>query len=109
MTYRKCLKKNINNFLIIYEDAVRRAKKYMKKKINKFDSNEIKYSNEPINAKVIKDFLPKPEDLVFKEEKVKVTLSLSKRSVEFFKQEAAKYNTAYQTMIRRLLDYCATQ
>lgn len=66
---------------------------------------KIKYSNEPINAKVIKDFLPKPEDLVFKEDKVKVTLSLSKKSVDFFKKSAAKQGTAYQAMIRKLLDY----
>jgi hypothetical protein len=29
---------------------------------------------------------------------------LSKRSVEFFKNEARKHNTQYQRMIRRLLD-----
>lgn len=54
--------------------------------------------------RVIPDFLPAPEDLVFREEGVKVTLALSKRSVEFFKREAAKHNTQYQRMIRRLLD-----
>jgi len=32
------------------------------------------------------------------------TLALSKRSVEFFKREAAKHHTQYQRMIRRLLD-----
>ena len=41
---------------------------------------------------------------MFREEGVKVTLALSKRSVEFFKHEAAKHNTQYQRMIRRLLD-----
>ena len=81
----------------------------MKKKINKLNSSKIKYHNEPINAKVVKDFLPRPEDLVLKEEKVKVTLSLSKRSVDFFKKVATKQGTAYQTMIRRLLDYYVTQ
>ena len=45
-----------------------------------------------------------PEDLVFRDEGVKITLALSKRSVDFFKQEAAKHNTQYQRMIRRLLD-----
>jgi hypothetical protein len=29
---------------------------------------------------------------------------LSKRSIEFFKSEAKKYDTQYQRMIRRLLD-----
>jgi hypothetical protein len=66
---------------------------------------KIKYTDEPIGEpKVVPDFLPAPEDLVFKDEGVKVTLALSRRSVEFFKREAAKHHTQYQRMIRRLLD-----
>lgn len=65
----------------------------------------IKYSDEPIGAvKIVHDFLPPPEALAFREEDVKVTLSLSKRSVAFFKAEARKRGTPYQRMIRRLLD-----
>jgi predicted DNA binding CopG/RHH family protein len=67
----------------------------------------IKYTDESINARVIKDFLPKPEDLVFKEDNVKVTLSLSKKSIDFFKQQSEKFHTHYQTMIRLLLDQYA--
>ena len=64
-----------------------------------------KYANEPLgNPKVVADFLPRPEDLVFQDEGVKVTIALSKRSVDFFKIEARKNNTQYQRMIRRLLD-----
>ena len=64
-----------------------------------------KYTNEPLgNPKVVADFLPRPEDLVFQDEGVKVTIALSKRSVDFFKIEARKNNTQYQRMIRRLLD-----
>lgn len=55
-------------------------------------------------VKIIPDFLPSPEELALKEETVKITISLSKASVEFFKNEAKKYNTQYQKMIRRLLD-----
>ena len=58
---------------------------------------------------IIEDFLPPPEDLVFKEENVKVTISLSKSSVDFFKQAARKNRTQYQKMIRRLLDFYADQ
>ncbi len=65
----------------------------------------IRYVDEPINAKVIKDFLPKPEDLVLKEDNVKVTLSLSKKSLDFFKHEAKRLDTPYQSMIRSLLDH----
>jgi predicted DNA binding CopG/RHH family protein len=66
---------------------------------------KIQYTDEPIGkVKIISDFLPSPEKLALKDERVKVTISLSKDSVEFFKKEAKKYNTQYQKMIRRLLD-----
>jgi hypothetical protein len=46
-------------------------------------SAKIKYTDEPLGKlRVVPDFLPAPEDLVFREERVKVTLVLSKRSVE---------------------------
>ncbi len=66
----------------------------------------IKYTDEPIGElRVVKDFLPRPEQLSFKEEQgVKITMVLSKSSVEFFKRAAHKYHTPYQKMIRRLLD-----
>ena len=68
-------------------------------------SAKIKYTNEPLGRlEVVSDFLPRPEDLVFRDDGVKVTLALSKRSVEFFKTQARKHNTQYQRMIRRLLD-----
>jgi len=68
-------------------------------------SEKIRYTDEPLGKlKVIPDFLPSPEELAFREEGVKVTIALSKRSIEFFKQEAAKHGTQYQRMIRRLLD-----
>jgi hypothetical protein len=75
---------------------------YMKKKI--------KYTDEPMGRlRVVKDFLPPPEQLMMKEEKVKVTISLNKSSVEYFKQEAQKHHTSYQRMIRKLLDWYASQ
>ena len=55
-------------------------------------------------VKVLKGFLPSPAELALKEETVKDTISLSRASVDFFKNEAKKYNTQYQKMIRRLLD-----
>ena len=72
---------------------------------------KIKYTDEPIGkVKVLRDFLPSPAELVLKDETVKVTIALSKSSVDFFKKEAKKYNTQYQKMIRQLLDeYSAHQ
>ena len=76
----------------------------MSTKTTKAVSAKIKYSDEPIEAKVIRDFLPPPEALAFREEGVKVTIALSKKSVEFFKSEAEKHHTQYQRMIRKLID-----
>ena len=64
-----------------------------------------RYTDEPLgDIRVIDDFLPSPAELVFNEEQVKVTIGLSKNSVEFFKKQAEKNHTPYQKMIRRLLD-----
>lgn len=68
-------------------------------------SAKIKYTDEPLGKfEVIADSLPSPEELAFKEDTVKVTIALSKSSVEFFKLEAKKHDTKYQKMIRNLLD-----
>ena len=68
-------------------------------------NDKIKYTDEPIGeVKVIPDFLPSPDDLAFRDDTVKVTIALSRASVEFFKREAKKRDTQYQKMIRRLLD-----
>ena len=66
---------------------------------------KIIYTDEPLgDIKVVADFLPAPAELAFREEGIKVTLALSKTSVDFFKSEASKHQTQYQRMIRRLLD-----
>lgn len=65
----------------------------------------ITYTNEPLQARVMRDFLPRPEELVLKEKKAKVTLVLSQKSVDFFKLVAKRQRASYQGMIRRLLDY----
>ena len=66
---------------------------------------KIQYTDEPLGkVQVVPDFLPSPAELAFREEGVKVTLALSKKSIEFFKSEATKHHTQYQRMIRRLLD-----
>lgn len=69
------------------------------------EKRKTKYSDEKIGKiKIVKDFLPKPEELVFKEDTVKVTLNLSKSSIEFFKEIAQKHGSQYQKVIRNLLD-----
>jgi len=64
-----------------------------------------KYSDEPLgDIEIVEDFLPSPDQLAFRDDSVKITISLSKASVEFFKEKAEEFNTPYQKMIRRLLD-----
>jgi predicted DNA binding CopG/RHH family protein len=72
--------------------------------------NKIRYTDEPMGElRVVKDFLPPPDQLALKEENIKITLSLKKSSVEFFKKEAQKHRTSYQKMIRRVIDWYASQ
>ena len=72
--------------------------------------SKIEYTDEPMGKlKAVRDFLPSPEELVFEEETVKVTIGLSRASVDFFKREARLHHTAYQKMIRRLLDLYASR
>lgn len=69
---------------------------------------KIKYTDEPMGRlKIVKDFLPSPEELMRAEEKQKVTLELTKSSLNFFKKIAQKNNASYQVMIRRLVDFYA--
>lgn len=70
---------------------------------------QIKYVDTPSDvdldaARAIKDFLPPPEQLVFKEKTVKITLALSEGSINFFKTQAQKHGLKYQQMIRSLID-----
>jgi hypothetical protein len=51
-----------------------------------------------------RDFLPPPDELVLRDDGVKVTLTLSRGSVEFFKREARRSRVPYQRMIRALVD-----
>ena len=84
------------------QDTGEKEKKYMKKKI--------KYTNERIgDIQVVRDFLPRPEELALKENNVKVTLNLSKSSIDFFKEIAKKNGSQYQKVIRNLLDLYASR
>jgi len=58
---------------------------------------------------VVRDTLPPPSALAFREEQIKITIGLSKSSVDFFKNEAQKHHTHYQKMIRKLLDLYVVQ
>jgi hypothetical protein len=64
-----------------------------------------KYSKGEIGrVRIVEDFLPSPDKLVLRENNVKVTLSLSQRSVAFFKRAARQRRVPYQRMIRAPVD-----
>ena len=66
--------------------------------------------NKPIGRMTrVRDFLPPPSELAVPEETVKITLALSKSSVEFFRHEAMRRHTRYQRMIRELVDQYASR
>ncbi len=68
-----------------------------------------RYTEERIgDLRVVKDFLPPPEQLVLKEDNVKVTISLKKSSIAFFKEQAKRHKTSYQKMIREVVDWYAS-
>ena len=78
------------------------ARKSMKK--------QIQYNDEQLGKlELVPDFLPSPGELALKEENVKITIALSKESVEFFKAEAKRHQIKYQRMIRQLLDLYVSQ
>ena len=60
-------------------------------------------------AEIVADFLPSPDKLIFKENTVKITLSLSEKSVKFFKAKAKQYRVPYQTMIKKVVDLYTEQ
>jgi uncharacterized DUF497 family protein/predicted DNA binding CopG/RHH family protein len=78
-------------------------------KEGRYMKTKIKYTEEPMgDLRIIKDFLPPPDRLVLKEDNVKVTISLKKSSIQFFKQQAKKRRISYQKMIREVVDWYAS-
>ena len=72
---------------------------------NKNERKLLNYTDEKIGKiEIVKDFLPAPDELALKDSTVKVTLNLSKTSVDFFKALAQKNKSQYQKVIRNLLD-----
>jgi predicted DNA binding CopG/RHH family protein len=78
----------------------------MKNKTGKFSN--VEYTDEPMEFTIIKDFLPPPDKLVFKESNTRVTINLKASNVAYFKREAKKHGTQYQKLIRNVLDHYVT-
>ena len=70
---------------------------------------KIRYTDGPVGRfKIVKDFLPRPEELMSRKDQIKVTLNLDRSSVEYFKKLSKQGKTPYQKVIRNLLDYYAS-
>jgi len=69
------------------------------------------YENDPFelgeidDAKLVevKDFLPRPEELVFRPKGVKVTITLSEDSLNYFKEQARRLNTLGQSRTMKFI------
>lgn len=86
------------------QDIGAEVKNTMKKTIKLSDTQ---YTDEPVRiGKRVYDLaIPSPAEvaeLINKRSK-KVTITLDKSSVDFFKKQASVHNTKYQTMIKMLL------
>lgn len=80
-----------------------------KKEPNQQPWETVEYTDNPDlpdseHLEQVTDFLPRPEDLVFKPKGVKVTITLSEDSLNYFKAQAERLHTPYQRMIRNLID-----
>jgi predicted DNA binding CopG/RHH family protein len=80
-----------------------RERRFMTERTKRYSDGEIG------DVRIVEDFLPPPDRLTLREDNVKVTLSLSRRSVEFFKREAGRAQVPYQRMIRALVDAYAAR
>jgi predicted DNA binding CopG/RHH family protein len=74
------------------------------KKDNRYEDAPEEIRQALGEAQQIADFLPPPDQLVLKEETKKVTIVLSQKSVEFFKEKSKAAHVPYQQMIRKVLD-----
>jgi predicted DNA binding CopG/RHH family protein len=63
-----------------------------------------KDQNEPQGKlTAIPDFLPPPEQLLPREDTIKITIALDTKTLKFFKQSASKAGLKYQRIIREVL------
>ena len=57
----------------------------------------------PKSFRVVRDFLPPPEELLPKEDLEKILIALDKSVIDFFKKKAEHSDQKYQRLIREVL------
>lgn len=60
--------------------------------------------NKPEGLRGVVDFLPKPEDLVFRVKTTPITVPISEKSLAFYQKYAKKHNIAFESMLCAVLD-----
>lgn len=75
----------------------------MKKKVKYSNKFEKEQKIDGKNLKIIKDFLPSPDELFLKEEKVKITIEVDVETYQFFQKLALSFNKKYQPLMREIL------
>jgi hypothetical protein len=71
-------------------------------------SKRVTYTDEPMEFRIVPDFLPSPDELRLRLRKVKVTVEVEAPTVAVFRRKAGP--SAYRRMMGRLLDvYAARQ
>ena len=59
--------------------------------------------------RIIEDFLPAPDELVRRSQKVKVTLEVTQPTVDVFRKQAGGSSARSRRMMGQLLDFYATR
>jgi len=72
-------------------------------------NKRIRYTDEPMEFKIIEDFLPPPGELRARMRKVKVTVEVGAPTVEAFRKKAGRNTDAYRRMMGVLLDVYASR
>ena len=63
-------------------------------------NKKIKYTDEPMETgRIVKDFLPRPEDLVFRKQRV-LTLRLDEPTLDELKEVANRKGLGMSTLVR---------
>ena len=93
---RFALQKEKTEFELLERDSGAQEGNYMKRKER--DHNEPHGRLTPIP-----DFLPPPEELVPREEAIKITVAINTKTLKFFKEYAKKSGLKYQRIIREVL------
>ncbi|MCF8084393.1 MAG: BrnA antitoxin family protein [Deltaproteobacteria bacterium] len=63
-------------------------------------NKKIKYTDEPMQTgRIVKDFLPRPEDLVFRKQRV-LTLRLDEPTLDELKEVANRKGLGMSTLVR---------